>query len=46
MADIAEGAATSTFVTHDHECRRAFTKALTNIRTRRFFADGNEIITT
>ena len=44
MADIAERAAASTFITHDHECRSTFAKALTNIRTRRFFANGYELV--
>ena len=46
MTHIAERAATCTFVTHDHKCSSALTKALANIRTRRFFTDGNEIIAT
>lgn len=44
MTDIAKRATTGALVAHDHKGRGTFAEAFADIRTRRFFANGYELV--
>ena len=44
MADIAEGAASGTDITQDHEGGSALAETLVDVRARGLFADGHQLI--
>ena len=46
MTDIAKRATTGALVAHDHKGRGTFAEAFADIRARRFFANGNELVST
>ena len=46
VAYIAEWTATCALITHDHEGRRTFSKAFSNVRTGGLFADREELVLT